>query len=415
MDMLAYAIDNPAPSTVVLISGDRDFAYALSILRLRCYHVVLITLPNAHPSLRAQASRCFDWVSDVLEPVDETLSHQLTPPRRGKASLPPAHDRFYSDTKGHNLSRYPFQELYDENSASNVEFMNYVQEETRRKENSPTPPKRETPHDFLLPDLEQSRPATSIVAPDTLCNRPGLESSAKVVHSSTASSSYHTCTETPLTCGSNSPRVTPNMSVGDMSPRFSARTTLRGSISLPNLVQHEVPSVTTEPVSFDSSMQILSEPGLQGSLINARAQSLSPPVNSNITLSPNITTTPVSASVPSLFPPSSPSNATSAVASTSAEAAAPLSCSAPFPTIPDKFKILIERLKSHMLKGSLRPLRSKIAPEVACNGTTYRQAGVSKFGQYVALAEKAGIVEMGGSESTAWISLKAPWKNVPLS
>ena len=54
VDMLAHAINNPAPSTTILISGNRDFAYALSILRLRNYRIVLITLSNAYPSLRAQ-------------------------------------------------------------------------------------------------------------------------------------------------------------------------------------------------------------------------------------------------------------------------------------------------------------------------------------------------------------------------
>ena len=67
--MLAYAIDNPAPSTVILISGDRDFAYALSVLRLRRYRVILVTLPNAHATLTAQASVCFDWVSEILDPT----------------------------------------------------------------------------------------------------------------------------------------------------------------------------------------------------------------------------------------------------------------------------------------------------------------------------------------------------------
>ena len=402
--MLAHAIDNPAPSTIVLISGDRDFAYALSILRLRRYHVVLITLSNAHPSLRAQTSLCFDWVSDILEPVDETLPQQLTPPRRGKASLPPGHERLYSDSKGHNYSRYPSQESYDEKSASNVEFVDYFGEETRRKENPRTSPKHETT-------------AASTLAPDTLRNGP--ESPARVMHSPIASS-YHTCMEIPLTVpdsDSNSPRETliPNMSIGNMSPTFYPRT-LRGSTSLPNLVQHEVASVTTEPVSFDSSMQIPSadSPNLRGSLINVKAQSLSPPAHSGISLSPNVIT-PVSASVPSIILPSTASNDTvSAATPNPVKAAAPLPPTS-FPTAPDKFKILIQCLKSHRSKGSLKPLRSKVAPEIACNGTTYRQAGVLKFGQYVALAEKAGIVEMGGSESTAWIGLKAPWHNALLS
>ena len=62
-------MDNSAPSTIILISGDRDFAYALSVLRLRRYRVILVTLPNAHATLTAQASVCFDWVSEILDPT----------------------------------------------------------------------------------------------------------------------------------------------------------------------------------------------------------------------------------------------------------------------------------------------------------------------------------------------------------
>ncbi|KAF8894335.1 limkain-b1-type NYN domain-containing protein, partial [Gymnopilus junonius] len=61
VDMFAHAIDTPALSTVVLITGDRDFTYAISTLKLRMYRVVLVTLSNAHASLTAQASVCLDW------------------------------------------------------------------------------------------------------------------------------------------------------------------------------------------------------------------------------------------------------------------------------------------------------------------------------------------------------------------
>ena len=66
VDMLGHAIDNPAPTTILLVSGDRDFAYAMSVLRLRRYQVVLITLSNAHLSLTSQASVCHDWSFDIL-------------------------------------------------------------------------------------------------------------------------------------------------------------------------------------------------------------------------------------------------------------------------------------------------------------------------------------------------------------
>jgi len=91
--MLAYAIDNPAPSTIILITGDRDFAYALSILKLRRYQVVLVTLPNAHASLVYHACFTFDWFSDVVNRPDvpnSQLQHKApTPDVSNEAWSPP--------------------------------------------------------------------------------------------------------------------------------------------------------------------------------------------------------------------------------------------------------------------------------------------------------------------------------------
>ena len=66
-DLLAFAIDQPAPATIVLISGDRDFAYPLGLLRNRGYEVVLITPPiGAVPILEASANVVLTWRQDVL-------------------------------------------------------------------------------------------------------------------------------------------------------------------------------------------------------------------------------------------------------------------------------------------------------------------------------------------------------------
>ena len=429
--MLAHAIDNPAPSTIVLISGDRDFAYALSILRLQRYRVVLITLSNAHPSLMAQASLCFDWVSDVLDSVDPTWSHQPTSPRRGKIPPPSVHDELYLDPKGRNPSRSPFQDSHG------VEFMDYFPDEMKRRENSRIFPKRNGRHDFLPPDLEQSRgqPAASYVASSALSNVP--ESPARVIHSPVATScrtnlngSIETLSMvTAHDSNSSKPMPTPNTSVGStpMPSRSPTHFNLRGSTSLPNLVQHEVASIT-EPVSFGSVRVSSAEldPSSAYSLINAKSQRLSnvdqmhygdgdpdsPPAHSGRCQPANITAT-LSASAPSFMMPSSLSNATVLAAAQSSRAAnrrRPTSS-----LVPEKFKILVQCLKSHRSRGSLRSLRSKISSEIAHNGTTYRLAGVLEFGEYVSMAEQAGIVELGGSESTAWIALKAPWYNARLS
>lgn len=68
--MLAYAIDNQAPATIVLISGDRDFAYAVSVLRLRRYRIVLVAPPQTHISLKSQATKVVDWNCEILEKFD---------------------------------------------------------------------------------------------------------------------------------------------------------------------------------------------------------------------------------------------------------------------------------------------------------------------------------------------------------
>jgi len=65
---MAFIKDNPPPATIILISGDRDFAYLLSTVRWRKYNVVLISNSfMTHESLTAQASVVYDWQSDILK------------------------------------------------------------------------------------------------------------------------------------------------------------------------------------------------------------------------------------------------------------------------------------------------------------------------------------------------------------
>ncbi|KAI4518292.1 hypothetical protein K525DRAFT_208883 [Schizophyllum commune Loenen D] len=65
---MAYAIDHPSPATIILITGDRDFAYAVSLLRRRRYNVVLIchAYPGPHKSLLWQVGQRIDWNTQIL-------------------------------------------------------------------------------------------------------------------------------------------------------------------------------------------------------------------------------------------------------------------------------------------------------------------------------------------------------------
>ena len=405
--MLAYAIDNSAPSTIVLISGDRDFAYALSILRFRRYRIVLITHSNAHQSLRAQASISFDLVSEVLELVDPTLSNQPTSPRRGKISSPSIHDRFYSDFMCRNLynpSSSLFQESYDEKSANSVKFMNNFQDETRCTEISRTPSKHDAKYNSLPPYLERQLAASSMAL------NSGPDAPARVVHSPVAS-----CHTYPNGPGIQTPRRSES--------NFASRTTQTQSRLLRALKESRL-------METSCHLDLLSEdpPLIHESSPLSHQQGLPSPINATRRLSsvdrmavddnhpdspqssPANVTAKVTAPTPSLIPPSSTqiSATVSAITQISANPRQPT----PSFTVPDKFKILIRCLKTHRSRGNLSPRRCEISSEIAQNGTTYRLAGVSAFDEHVVMAEKAGIVELGGSESTAWIALKAPWYNV---
>ncbi|TRM61731.1 NYN domain-containing protein [Schizophyllum amplum] len=79
-DMLVFALSQPGPVTVVLVSGDRDFAYTASVLRQRGHKVVLIchARPGPHRSLAAQVGECVDWNQEILKMKEESAS----PPKR---------------------------------------------------------------------------------------------------------------------------------------------------------------------------------------------------------------------------------------------------------------------------------------------------------------------------------------------
>ena len=81
---MAHAMDNSPPSTIILITGDRDFAYLVSILMLRQYHIIVIVPPNHHSSLTYQASVVLDWNTQVLQ----LPSNASTNPSASEYTLP---------------------------------------------------------------------------------------------------------------------------------------------------------------------------------------------------------------------------------------------------------------------------------------------------------------------------------------
>ncbi|XP_021836497.1 uncharacterized protein [Spinacia oleracea] len=78
VDMLFWAVDNPAPANYLLISGDRDFANALHQLRMRRYNILLAQPFKASAALVAAAKSVWLWTNLV----------EGGPPRTGNDSPP---------------------------------------------------------------------------------------------------------------------------------------------------------------------------------------------------------------------------------------------------------------------------------------------------------------------------------------
>ncbi|WOL10226.1 hypothetical protein Cni_G18980 [Canna indica] len=74
VDMLLWAVDNPPPANYLLISGDRDFSYALHQLSFRRYNILLAQPPSVSQALVAAAKNVWNWkvLVDGGQPLPES-------------------------------------------------------------------------------------------------------------------------------------------------------------------------------------------------------------------------------------------------------------------------------------------------------------------------------------------------------
>jgi hypothetical protein len=61
--MFVFALDNPPPSSIMLISGNVNFSTALHILGQRGYSIILVTPKDALAALTNAAKFVWDWPS----------------------------------------------------------------------------------------------------------------------------------------------------------------------------------------------------------------------------------------------------------------------------------------------------------------------------------------------------------------
>ncbi|KAL9275804.1 Meiosis regulator and mRNA stability factor 1-like protein [Drosera capensis] len=79
VDMLFWAVDNPAPANYLLISGDRDFSNALHQLRMRRYNILLAQPLKASTPLVHAAKTVWMWSTLVIggSPLAKNESNQF--------------------------------------------------------------------------------------------------------------------------------------------------------------------------------------------------------------------------------------------------------------------------------------------------------------------------------------------------
>ncbi|XP_044498719.1 uncharacterized protein LOC123220537 [Mangifera indica] len=82
VEMLFWAVDNPAPANIMLISGDRDFSNALHQLRMRRYNILLAQPQKASAPLLAAAKSIWLWTSLVAggPPLTTKIDEKISVP-----------------------------------------------------------------------------------------------------------------------------------------------------------------------------------------------------------------------------------------------------------------------------------------------------------------------------------------------
>lgn len=392
--MLAYAIDTPSPATVVVITGDRDFAYALSILKLRGYQIVLVTLPNAHVSLTAQSSIRYDWQNDVLNP-------SVAPNRD---PVPSSHVRRKSAVDDRNPQTPPqlWRNLPSGTSAqegTSLSTYRYVQKTPARLVDPPSDAQfgqRGGSNNTLDVDLALKH-ATSpskrkIYTIQDAKTTPSLNDFASYRPDSLESGFNKL--EGPFQeddmpsdmefSPDSSPKMGPNESVILEGERLSHLTIGAGSKSPASSMQ-EAASPTLSQGTLVSTSSLRDR---ETDVFESCSSSPIPP-----TLLSRLSEAPISEAKSIWSPATTPQTK---------EPIQPL-------IVPSGFEILVRVLQEHRKKGYYISYCTVIAGRISKGGTTYRAAGTNNFRQYLSLAKDKGIIELGGEGQAAWIRLTPNW------
>ncbi|KAK6143824.1 hypothetical protein DH2020_024172 [Rehmannia glutinosa] len=124
VDMLFWAVDNPAPANYLLISGDRDFSNALHQLRMRRYNILLAQPQKASAALIAAAKSVWLWTSLSAggPPLTNAESAQFVSNSNGHLSVS---DSLLTDSTKVNQ---PLDSFHESSHLGNQKFSNMGRE-----------------------------------------------------------------------------------------------------------------------------------------------------------------------------------------------------------------------------------------------------------------------------------------------
>ncbi|KZT28228.1 DUF537-domain-containing protein [Neolentinus lepideus HHB14362 ss-1] len=359
VDMLAFAIDHPAPATVILISGDRDFAYAVSVLRLRMYRVIVITPKASSASIKYSASEVLDWDRDI---VPETVSVSKSNWRRRPSD---SQSSDTSDSSSLDASTGPFPSV--------------------------TPSFEQIRQRWRLGATLSSIRGSPVSELHYTSSRPSLTSTGHESSSSLASSDSSSGLATP-------PGISPPAAPG--SPGVSS---FRGDA--------KVFKPTHTP-----SQSFFTVGGLAAGTPYVR--SISSPVTIKTPSGTPITFNSesvgggekiISSSYAAIAGASGPPGQCAETAKISKAG-----CWKPAGStqVPPQFRQLAIYLEKARLDGSPKQVWSIVASGIKDRKSMYEKAGVTSFREFAELAKKAGIVTLGGDPGDCpWICLRPEWYN----
>ncbi|KAF8803543.1 hypothetical protein BYT27DRAFT_7259991 [Phlegmacium glaucopus] len=435
VDIIAHTWDHPAPRTIVIITGDRDLAYLVATLRLRQYHVALMSPRGTHASVTNQASVNFDWTN-----IDDSRGGQPTPrvpPSHPPPSPPPlpATSEHFPYPRTDFLSKTPEFELRGMPTRGRQRPHSYEPDVFGGPGGSfPSPkivngifglgdgplfarsqsrvPARQVRSDSAPPGVVYSTHSFSRPSSPTESNGFGGIASSGKGRAFPITEPEDIAPHSPLNPKMPEPRsvsVTgmaegffkniPPSSAKGFTSAMSTRSSVTSHDSVFSVIQFPSSSAPAEPIYHNDDT---TEKGKNPATISPQeppselpktpAEKVSGPnpsprkeetgkaISTKGSPQVNPTIQPQIHNNPAPIPPSSSKDAPPPKGTINAQAG---------PSVPPKFRILVEILRQH--HGSY--LRSSLpTPLLARDPDVYSKAGLSRYSKYIAAAMKAGLV-----------------------